>query len=275
MKYITFARTINPAFDENSRKSLVECYRLLRSNDILGKNKTAYRITVRQLESLIRLSEALARLHLDTTVRVGYVNEAHRLLQRSIIFVESEDIDLDEAEAGADFGDVMDTDYETQIPSDILDEVYASTVHADAPSTNAGAIAASTGEKPPAAGDAMEVSETAPAAAKKPKAAKTQMTAKEYDEIKALLTLRLKTLEEEDPDGFQGSAWKDLVAWYLKQYESQLTDNAEIDAKKKVIGQVIRRIIKHEGNILVAGGSESEQLPNEEKILKLHPSYQI
>jgi hypothetical protein len=156
-------------------------------------------------------------------------------LQRSIIFVESEDIDLDEAEAGADFGDVMDTDYETQIPSDILDEVYASTVQEDAPITNLGAIAASTtgrcksgatrlsritsrtsGEMPPA-GDSMEVSETAPAAAKKPKAAKTQMTAKEYDEIKALLTLRLKTLEEEDPDGFQGCVWKDLVAWYLKQ----------------------------------------------------------
>jgi DNA replication licensing factor MCM6 len=67
-RYISFARTINPQFTTSSRDVLVECYRLLRQNDILGKNKTAYRITVRQLESLVRLSEGLARLHLDHEV---------------------------------------------------------------------------------------------------------------------------------------------------------------------------------------------------------------
>lgn len=99
-KYISFARTINPAFSEASRKTLIECYRLLRQNDLLGKNKTAYRITVRQLESLIRLSEALARLHLNPTVEEAYVKEAFRLLQKSIIFVESEAIELEEEEEG-------------------------------------------------------------------------------------------------------------------------------------------------------------------------------
>lgn len=67
---------------------------------MIGKNKTAYRITVRQLESLVRLSEALARLHLDDEVKEVYVREAYRLLQRSIIFVETEDIELDEEELG-------------------------------------------------------------------------------------------------------------------------------------------------------------------------------
>ena len=67
-RYIKFAKCINPQITPEAHKVLVECYRLLRAGDMLGKNKSAYRITVRQLESLIRLSEALARLHLDAYV---------------------------------------------------------------------------------------------------------------------------------------------------------------------------------------------------------------
>lgn len=97
-RYIQFARTMNPVIKKTSKSVLVDCYRKLRSNDILGKNKTAYRITVRQLESLVRLSEALARLHLDDDVLPVYVREAFRLLQKSIIFIETEDIVLEENE---------------------------------------------------------------------------------------------------------------------------------------------------------------------------------
>ena len=79
-RYIRYARTLNPVLTKECRPVLVRCYRLLRDNDILGKNKTAYRITVRQLESLIRLSEALARLHLDDLIRPEYVHEAYRYL---------------------------------------------------------------------------------------------------------------------------------------------------------------------------------------------------
>ena len=67
-RYIRFAKCISPQITPEAHKVLVECYRLLRNGDSTGKNKSAYRITVRQLESLIRLSEALARLHLDPYV---------------------------------------------------------------------------------------------------------------------------------------------------------------------------------------------------------------
>ena len=56
---------------EEGKRVLVDCYRQLRQQDTMGRNKSCYRITVRQLESLVRLSEALARLHLDDEVKFG------------------------------------------------------------------------------------------------------------------------------------------------------------------------------------------------------------
>ena len=95
-RYVRFARTLYPVISDESRKVLVDCYRRLRQGDTMGRSRTAYRITVRQLDSMIRLSEALARLHCDDLVRPNYVREAFRLLRKSIIHVETEDVTFDE-----------------------------------------------------------------------------------------------------------------------------------------------------------------------------------
>ena len=97
-RYIRVARKLNPKILPDARKLLVESYKGLRQADSTGGARSSYRITVRQLESLIRLSEALARLHLDECVRPQYVREAVRLLRKSIIHVETEDVDLDPEE---------------------------------------------------------------------------------------------------------------------------------------------------------------------------------
>lgn len=47
---------------------LVEKYRILRQDDSSGASKNSYRITVRQLESMIRLSEAIARANCTNEV---------------------------------------------------------------------------------------------------------------------------------------------------------------------------------------------------------------
>lgn len=51
-----------------ARQLLVESYVSLRRGDTAPGSRVAYRMTVRQLEALIRLSEAIARSHLDTQV---------------------------------------------------------------------------------------------------------------------------------------------------------------------------------------------------------------
>jgi len=96
--YIRFARTLNPKLTEESQQILIDSYRKLRQGDTLGRSRTAYRITVRQLESMIRLSEALARLHCDDEIRPSYVRESFRLLRKSIIHVESEDVTFEQEE---------------------------------------------------------------------------------------------------------------------------------------------------------------------------------
>ncbi|KAK4398179.1 DNA replication licensing factor MCM6 [Sesamum angolense] len=65
-RYISYAKTLKPKLTPEARQLLVESYVSLRRGDTAPGSRVAYRMTVRQLEALIRLSEALARCHLDT-----------------------------------------------------------------------------------------------------------------------------------------------------------------------------------------------------------------
>ena len=94
-KYVRFARSIDPILSPEVQPLLVDYYVRLRQGDSgVGQNRQAYRITVRQLEALIRLSEAIARLHLDEEVKPSYVEQAYKLLRTSIVQVESESISI-------------------------------------------------------------------------------------------------------------------------------------------------------------------------------------
>ena len=65
-----------------------------------GGFKSSWRITVRQLESMIRLSEAMARMYCCEVVQPKHVREAFRLLNKSIIRVETPDISFEEEGEG-------------------------------------------------------------------------------------------------------------------------------------------------------------------------------
>jgi DNA replication licensing factor MCM6 len=69
-------------------------YVSLRSQDVMS-HKSSYRITVRQLESLIRLSEAIARLHCSIEITETHVSVAAKLLSNSIMKVHCPDVELE------------------------------------------------------------------------------------------------------------------------------------------------------------------------------------
>lgn len=64
----------------------------------LDKDRS-YKVTVRALESLIRLSEAIARAHCDTEIKPSYVKEVCRLMRQSNIKLVRDDLE---------FGDMAD-----------------------------------------------------------------------------------------------------------------------------------------------------------------------
>lgn len=95
-KYIKYAKTFKPKMTKDARNFLVEKYKELRSNDAQGLGRSSYRITVRQLESMIRLSEAIARANCTEEITPSFVSEAYDLLRQSIIRVEMDDIQIDD-----------------------------------------------------------------------------------------------------------------------------------------------------------------------------------
>ena len=92
--YIKYARTINPEFTPESARILKQEYKDMRQRENRDQ-KTAYKVTVRQLESLIRLSEAMARAHCEDVIKPQYVKEVCRLLRNSNVNVKKDDLEFE------------------------------------------------------------------------------------------------------------------------------------------------------------------------------------
>lgn len=91
ISYIKKVKENRPIIIEAAQIELNNKYILLRQESLVNTNN--YRMTIRHLESMIRLSEALAKLH-NTNVEVVHVNEAFRLIKSSLIEIKQSDIIL-------------------------------------------------------------------------------------------------------------------------------------------------------------------------------------
>ncbi len=289
-RYIRFARTLHPKITPESQSVMVECYRKLRQGDTLGRSRTAYRITVRQLESMIRLSEALARLHCDDIVRPDYVREAFRLLRKSIIHVETEDVTFDdEVEDGGqgdgaiggddnDDDDLVDGGAQGSSEGKELRRGEYNPQEDEQPEGNDGKdqiTGSGLGDKTVDA----EVLEPPPKKAKKSrkKKKKTQITFEQYEAISGAISTYLRSKEEEMDDKGDSNylTWGEVSEWYLEQIESKLGDDMdEFRRMKKLVNLVIRRLITVEHTLIyVGGGGAVENTPEKDRKIAVHPNY--
>ena len=221
LTYLKFCRQIKPKMTKDSAKILLEEYTKLRANDVTSK-KTSYRITVRQLESIIRLSEALAKVHADDLIRGDYVREASRLLSKSIIPIKKEDIEVDEAQ-----------DTFNKIQNDRRRD---------------GAL--NIDSTPDAV---MEDNNNARPASP----VKIQLSFDEYEKIGKQLIYFIKQKERQLGDNFDGIQQKELVGLYLKDIENQITGTESLMHWAKKLSSVIQRLITKEGVICVLNNTAS------------------
>jgi DNA replication licensing factor MCM6 len=206
-RYIRFARTFRPVFREEAKTLLVEKYKELRANDAQGgMGRSSYRITVRQLESLIRLSEAIAKVNCVEEVVPKFVREAYDLLRQSIVTVEKDDVEVDDEEDAA--GGADEDDHEM-------------------------ADRDRDGDSP--------MREEQPDQQQQQQRAKTKIT---YDKYMKILNLVVRRIREDEAQAGEGVEQEDLLVWYLEQIEAELNNEEDLQRERGLAVKVLKRMVK-------------------------------
>lgn len=243
-RYISFARQFKPLISKESMKLLIENYGHLRQREIGSSSKSTWRITVRQLESMIRLSEAYAKMECSGEVLPRHVNEAYRLLSKSIIRVEQPDIHL-----GDDEENVMEVD---EAPENGHHENGENGHH----------------EEPQVAKKTFSL---------------TFDEYKNLSNM-LILHLRDEEMRclaaGTDTEGIKRS---ELVQWYLEQIQELLESEDDLIERKMLVERLIDRLITHDQVLIPLRTAELKSKETQERtegeeddpFLMVHPNYVI
>ncbi|KAI4872501.1 hypothetical protein NFI96_031985 [Prochilodus magdalenae] len=251
-RYILFARQFQPKITVEAQEFVVEQYKRLRQRDGGGTTKSAWRITVRQLESMLRLSEAMARLYCSDEVQPKHVKEAFRLLNKSIIRVDSPDINFDQEQDDEDLNDQNE-----QLPKEVNGQ---------------NGVAGDAAE----AMDTGEVEQPEKTATAKPA---LRMSFAEYRRLSNLLVLHMQKMEQLDEESSLKKS--ELINWYLKEVESEIESEAELISRKSLIERVLHRLVHYDHIIIEltktglkkVGADGEEPVMEEDPFLVVNPNY--
>ncbi|KAG5006055.1 hypothetical protein AAZX31_09G046400 [Glycine max] len=290
-RYIAYAKILKPKLSPDARKLLVDSYVALRRGDTNPGSRVAYRMTVRQLEALIRLSEAIARCHLDNEVQPRHVRLAVKLLKTSIISVESSEIDLSEFQeenhddgAGGGDGNDKNRDANDQVGNDAAAQQAAGNandqVGNDATQQTANDQVGNDAAQQPAGNNGNS------ADGSKPQVRKLVMSDEYYQRVTSALIMRLRQHEEAvvQGNGLSGMRQKDLIQWYVDQQNERnnYSSMEEVQAEISKIKAIIESLIRREGHLIVvddgqaaAAAAEPPGAPRNYRILAVAPNYVI
>lgn len=221
-RYIRFARTFRPVFSEEAKAFLVEKYKELRANDAQGgMGRSSYRITVRQLESLIRLSEAVAKANCVEDIIPDFVKEAYDLLRQSIVTVEKDDVEVDDDEEAAlaqQVANAADVDEDQEMADGDGD--------GDNAMRDDGKQQREQRQKP-----------------------KTKIT---YDKYMKILNLVVRRVNEDESMAGEGVEQEELIVWYLEQIESELNNEEDMQRERDLATKVLKRMVKVSSSFLAS-----------------------
>lgn len=222
-RYIRFAKTFKPEFTPEAKELLVQKYKELRSDDAQGGiGRNSYRITVRQLESMIRLSEAIAKANCVEEITPPMVIEAFNLLRQSIISVEKDDVEVDEDD------------------EELINALNSTNANSNGHSRD------HEGDSPmgdinehdeDGAGDRTGAESQTPA----PGTRKTKIT---YDKYMKIMNILVRHINEEEMSTGEGVEGEVLVQWYLEHIEDELQNVEMHDAEAVLVRKVMKRLIK-------------------------------
>lgn len=200
-----------------------------------------------QLESVIRLAEARARLHCDDKVRPEYVYEATRLLQKSIIFVETDDVILEDTLDRSIFQ--VNTDVRTEpvtvteqddkgkeemVEDQIVeeDEKMEEEVNEEeraiAEGEASAAAAVTTENEQKKSRKRKRKSEKKSKKSEKKAKKEITITFEKYQQISNLLVMLLRKKEEAEGDTFRGVTQRECMDLYLSEIKAESEEDIEV-----------------------------------------------
>jgi len=227
-RYIRYARSLKPRLSDEASRLLVQCYKELRQSSA-GESSGSYRVTVRQLEALIRLGEARCRVDLEETITPRHITEARRLLKQSIIHVSHDDVDL--------IGDAdHDDELERQAEEAELAQAEAERAQGEQ-------------EQQEQADDGTKRAST--------------VSYEKYQKVTRSIVNYIRGHEGDGEEEAVGLRQGDVIEWYLNQQEELDTVEA-LAAERRMVRRIIQRLVRIDSALVVVSDPSESQGAGEE-----------